>query len=64
MKITITREESKALAPYPKNGNVQTQSPTYVWVLRVDGKYMATERRLRDAKDAAKYYGKSVEVIR
>jgi hypothetical protein len=62
--ITITREESKALAPYPKNGNVQTQAPTYVWVLRVDGKWMTTERTLRAAKGAATYYGESVEIVR
>jgi hypothetical protein len=62
--ITIKRIEAPESQGFAKNGNVATQAMSYKWQVIVGGKLMATESRLKDAKDAASYYGQSVKVVR
>ena len=62
--ITIRRIEAPELKGNPKPGNLHTQAMPYKWQVIVGGKLMTTESRLKDAKDAASYYGKSLEVVR
>jgi hypothetical protein len=62
--VTIKRIEAPESRGFAKNGNVATQAMSYKWQVIVKGKLMATESRLKDAKDAATYYGSDVTVVR
>jgi electron transfer flavoprotein alpha subunit len=62
--IEIQRIAAPELRGFARNGNVGQQAMTYKWRLVVDGKVVATEQRLKDAKDLASYYGGSVKVTR
>ncbi len=60
--VTITRE-IKTVQPYPRNGNVGTQKPSYEWVVRVDGKFACRPLpTLRQAKQMAAEFGTAVVV--
>jgi hypothetical protein len=61
--VTITREV-KTVQPYPRNGNVGTQAPSYEWVVRVDGKFVCRPlSTLRQAKSIAAEFG-SATIVR
>lgn len=62
--VTIKRIEAPELRGFARNGNVANQAMAYKWNVVVDGRTMATERRLKDAKDAASYYSETVTVER
>lgn len=64
MEVFIKRIEAPELKGFARNGNVASQAMVYKWNVVVNGRTMATERRLKDAKDAASYYSKSVTVER
>jgi hypothetical protein len=54
--VTITRKLSQ-VQPYPQNGNVSTQKPTYEWWVTIQGHNKSIEPTLKRAKAVAKDYG-------
>lgn len=63
-RIEIRRVEAPERRGIAKCGNLGTQAMTYKWHVIVNGELMATQSRLKDAKDAASYYGAECFVTR
>ena len=65
-KMVVKIERKIALIqPYPRNGNVDTQQPSYDWWVSLNGRLVENFRTLRAAKEAAASYGESKpEVVR